>query len=161
MRCKSLLLGGAMVLALSGAAGAQDGSSLGQNSQPAAQSQQSSDTSTTKTPAKHVTHRVLHHARHHVQHTASVHIRTTPAERVETNDLNREQLYSAQYRSGPSQYGPGPQAMQGEATYYPQEPGQNAGVTPTRRIPNGIPFQAATPAGGRADTPSLDQAHRQ
>jgi len=161
MRCKSLLLGGAMALALSGAAAAQVGSSLGQSPQPAAQSQQSSDTSTTKTPAKHVTHRVLHHARGHVQHTASVHMRATPAERVETYDLNRDQLYSAQYRYGPPQYGPGPENMRGEATYYPQEPGQNTGLTPTRRIPNGIPFQAATPAGGRADTPSLDQAHRQ
>ena len=153
MRCKSLLLGGAIALVASGAAFAQGATTSDQNSKPAAQSQQSTDSA--KTPAKRVTHRVLHHVSHRVQLTASVHMRATPAERVETNDLNRDQLYSAQYRSGPQP----PRNMQGEATYYRPEPGQNTGSTPVRRIPNGIPFQAVTPAGGRADTSSLNQVH--
>jgi hypothetical protein len=95
---------------------------------------------------------------HHVLHTASVHVRTTPAEGVETNDLNRDQLYSAQYRTG-LQSGSGPQNMSGNAAYYRQEPGQGTGLTPAQRIPNGLPFQAATPAGGRADMSTLNQAH--
>ena len=158
MRCKSLLLGGALALALSGAAFAQAGSDPDENSQPATQSQQSSNASATKPPSEHAMRHVRHRVVHHVLHTASVHVRTTPAERVETNDLNRDQLYSAQYRTGP-QSGSGPQNMSGNAAYYRQEPGQETGLTPAQRIPNGLPFQAATPAGGRADMSTLNQAH--
>jgi hypothetical protein len=157
MRCKAILLGGAVALALSGAAFAQ-GSDSGQNSQPTAQSQQSSDISATDKSAsqttKHVTRHVRHHMRHRVLHTASAHMRmrVTPAERAETNNLNREQLRAVQYAPGP-EYGQ-------RGARYPQEPGQNTGLTPVRRLPNGTPFQSATPAGGRSDSQSLDQAHR-
>jgi hypothetical protein len=139
MNTRSLLLGSAVVFALAGTGFAQ--------------------TTNDATPtSKPVHHTIVHHYRHHVLHrslhTASVHAPATPAEQVQTNDLNREQLYTAQYRSGP-------QNMQGGAAYYPQEPGQNNGLTPAHRIPNGLPFQAATPAGGRADMSTLSSAHRQ
>ncbi|HEX4158204.1 MAG TPA: hypothetical protein VHY79_06990 [Rhizomicrobium sp.] len=155
MRCQLILLGGAMALALSGAAFAQ-GSGSAQNSQPVAQSQQSSDTSATdksgSQTSKHMTHHMRHHMRRHVLRTASAHMRVTPAERAETNNLNREQLRAVQYA-------PGPQYGQGSARY-PQEPGRATGLTPARRLPNGVPFQSATPAGGRSDTQSVNQAHR-
>jgi hypothetical protein len=124
--------------------------------------QTTDDAAPASKPVHHtIVHRYRHSARHRIVHTVAVHTPATPAEQVQTNDLNREQLYTAQYRSGPQTYGAGPQNMQGGAAYYPQEPGQNSGVTPARRIPNGLPFQAATPAGGRADMSTLNSAHRQ
>jgi hypothetical protein len=112
--------------------------------------QTTSDAAATKETV--TSHAVAHHYRH-VTHRRVVHAAAvTPAERVQTDSLNREQLYSAQNGSEPRN-------LQNPAAYYPQQPGQNAGVTPVRRIPNGVAFQAATPTGGRADPSTLEQVH--
>jgi hypothetical protein len=91
----------------------------------------------------------MHHRMHHRIHSASLHAVSSPAERQATRDLNLQQVRMTQYGA------PGPQYAQGPA-YGPQygqpEPGQNTGFTSTDRIPNGTPYQTATPAGGRADT---------
>jgi hypothetical protein len=144
MNTKSLLLGGAVAIVLVSTVFAQT----------------TVATRTSKTAHHSIGHH-YRHVRHHIVHTVSVRPATTPAEQIQTNDLNRDQLYSAQYRTESRQYGPASQNMQGGATYYPQQPGQNTGLTPARRIPNGIAFGGATPAGGRADTPSLNSAHRE
>jgi hypothetical protein len=103
MRCKSLLLGGAMVLALSGAAFAHGAPNADQNSQPAAQQSQSapqpSDTTNQGTSTSQTTKHMMHHAWHHVHRgtrTASLHEPSTPAEKRQTFDLNKQQLQMAQ-----------------------------------------------------------------
>jgi hypothetical protein len=136
MRCKSILLGGALAAILAGAGYAQA----------------ASDNMPVKKPAHHaMVHRYRHAVHHQMQHTA-MRAPETSAERAATYNLNREQLRpvdyarEAQYRTGTANGNP--------------EPGRNTGFTPARRIPNGLSFQAATPAGGRGDTPALNSAHR-
>jgi len=101
MRCKSMLLGGAVILALSGAAYAQGSTGDQSNpSQPAAQSttDQPSDTSTSGSGTSTTSH-AKHHYRHHMRHstkTASKDGPSTPAEKRQTDDLNKQQLQMAQ-----------------------------------------------------------------
>lgn len=101
MGCKSMLLGGAMILALSGAAGAQQ-TAPSTNTAPAAtqtapaQSSNTSGTESTSTPTKHATHHARHHHARHMSRTASLHSPSTPAEKRQTNDLNRQQLQAAE-----------------------------------------------------------------
>ncbi len=138
MNTRSILLGGAMAVALAGAGFAQT----------------AGDATPTGKPAHHaMVHHYSHHMRHRLLHTASMHAPATAAERAETNNLNRDQLR-------PVQYAPRPQYGQAGAAAYPRAPGQDNGITPVRRIPNGNPYQSGVAAGGRADTPSLNQAHR-
>jgi len=120
MRCKSLLLGGAMALALTGAAFAQAASGADPNSQPAAQSQatpQSSDTSATGTStsqtSKPATHHMRHHMHHHAARTASLHAPSSPAEKQQTNELNQQQLQMATAAANQSARVPGSQAANG------------------------------------------------
>ena len=141
MIVKSILLGGAVALALAGAGIAQ----------PA------TDTSPSKQRQIH-TAKTVHHYRHHMRHhapTAALHAVSNPAERRATRDLNLQQLQTAQYGAGPRYAQGAPQAGA-----YPAEPGPKNGLTPTSRIPNGNPYQTAAPAGGGQDTPVLDQAHQ-
>jgi hypothetical protein len=88
MRCKTMLLGGATILALAGALVSAPASAQSTNTQqaPAAQSGQSNDTQT----ATQTTHAAVH--RHHHVRTASNESRQ---ERATTKQLNEQQLAQA------------------------------------------------------------------
>lgn len=141
MIVKSVLLGGAVALALAGAGIAQPATDTSPSKQ-------------TQTHSAKTVHHYRHHMRHHVR-TAALHPVSSPAERRATQDLNMQQVQTAQYGAGP-RYAQGAS----QAGAYPAEPGPNNGLTPTSRIPNGNPFGTAAPAGGAQDTPVLDQAHQ-
>jgi ribulose kinase len=90
MITKSILLGGAMALALAGAGFAQQ-------AKPD-DTQKSDDAQSTQTqPASKSMHHTRHYVRHHVyhhNHMAALHTPSSRAERQETRDLN---LRQAQY----------------------------------------------------------------
>jgi hypothetical protein len=137
MKTRSFLLGGAIAFALSSAAFAQTTNDA---------------TPSNKTEQHKIVHHYRHHARNRVMHTASMVAPASKAEQDSTYSLNREQLQTAGYT--PERQS-GQNAVTGDALRSGPE------LTPMRRIPVGAGFQSATPAGGRADTPSLSQNHRQ
>jgi hypothetical protein len=155
MLTRSILLGGAIALALAGAGVAQQASdkTSTDQTQPMDKTQSNGQAQPDQDAAKTV-HHYRHHARHHIR-TAMLHRPSTPTERRATAQLNQQQLQMAgpQYAQGPG-YAPAPQPAA-----YPAPTGENTGITPTNRIPNGTPYQTLTPAGGREDTPVMDQAH--
>ena len=160
MLTRSILLGGAIVLTLAGAGFAQQASDKTSTDQmqPMDKTQPNDQAQSDQTTAKTV-HHYSHHARHHMRtamlhkHTTMLHRASNPAERRSTADLNRQQLQTAgpQYSQ---RYAPAPQPAA-----YRAPAGENTGITPTSRIPNGTPYQTLTPAGGHEDTPAMDQAH--
>ncbi|HEY2445008.1 MAG TPA: hypothetical protein VGI20_04645 [Rhizomicrobium sp.] len=115
MTSKSILLGGALSLALTGAAYAQ------------ADTSQAQDTQTTQTKS---VHKSVHHVRHHMKHHATAYLhRSSPGEREATRDLNQQQASMA--RPAGAAY------MQNASPPSAPPPGQpykgmsyNAGATP-------------------------------
>jgi hypothetical protein len=149
MNLKSILLGGALTVALAGAGFAQQ-------AKPD-EAQQMQTRQTTPKSMHHVRHHMLHRMHHRI-HTASLRAVSSPAERHATRDLNLQQVRMTQYGAPGSQYARGA-AYGPQYGPYQREPGQNGGLTPTNRIPNGTPYQTATPSGGRQDTQSINEAH--
>jgi sRNA-binding protein len=110
MTSKSILLGSAILFALSGAAYAQADSPQADSSQkPAA--------------------RVVHHVRHHMRHRIAVAKHETVAERRATRDLNLEQANMVRSEPQYEQNAPRPNPNAAPIKYYPGTT-YNAGATP-------------------------------
>lgn len=147
MRCKSMLLGGAMVLALSVAAFAQgtSGSDQTNGSPTAAQPTSGQFSGTSPTSTSESTTPAAHRHRHHVHRTtreAYLHGPSTPAERRETYDLNKQQLQQAE--SAANQRPPGEMTTSGSA--------MNGGAQPASGSPTSYtaPQNGAQPGPGNA-----------
>jgi len=151
MRCKPILLSGAIVLALSGGAMAQQGTPStdqmngsqpgAQSTAPADQAAPASDTETTKHQTMH------HHYRHHMHHntkTASLHSSSTSGEKRQTFDLNRQQLQANGSGGTPAGYMGGQSGMQSGG----MQPG-NAGYTQ----PMGTQTQGNQPGNASPEQP--------
>lgn len=154
MLTRSILLGGAIALALAGAAAAQQASDKTSTDQAQSMDKtQSNDQAKPDQTSATAVHHYRHHVRRHIRtamlhrHTAMAHRPSTPIERRATAQLNQQQLQMTGYAPAP------------QPAAYSRPAGANTGFTPTNRIPNGTPYQTLTPAGGHEDTPVMDQAH--
>src|SRR5947209_11108078 len=142
MTCRTMLLGGAMALALSGAAFAQAQQTSPQatpgtdqinaGSATGAQTTTGNEaTTSTGSMTKSSTHHGHHHYRHHMHHhmrtaslhhhnrMASSHHASTPAERQATQNLNQQQLNGTPAGYTAPQGGTQPGANQGNMTTQP------------------------------------------
>jgi hypothetical protein len=137
MKTRYFLLGGVIAFAFSSAAFAQA---------------TNDSTPSNKTEQHKIVHHYRHHPQHRVMHTASMAASASKAEQDSTYNLNRGQLQTVGYT---------PERQYGQNPVTSDAPRSGPELTPMRRISIGASLQSATPAGGRADTPSLSQNHRQ
>lgn len=129
MTSKSILLGGALSLALTGAVYAQADTSQAPSAQTKADATKADTSQTPSVKAKSI-HHVRHHARHHAMHATTAYLhRSSPGERDATRDLNQQQASMARAS--------GPAYVQNAPPPSPPPPGQpyrgmsyNAGATP-------------------------------
>src|SRR5437016_2835167 len=162
MRCRTMLLGGAVALALSGAAYAQAqqasppatpgtdqinaGSAVG--TQATGQGTMS-NTTTTKSSTHH-RHHYRHHVHHHMKTASSLHHPSTPAERQATQNLNQQQMQGGSMQNTAQPAGSNMNMQQpGNAGYT-----QPQGAQPQGTQPQGTQPQGTQPQGTMENQPS-------